>query len=276
MTDYEGRILRVLNYIHDNPGGDLSLDQLADVAAMSRFHWHRVFRALTGETCAQTVRRMRLHRAATALVQSRARVDEIAASVGYPNPVSFARAFAEAYGQNPSAFRRANRLLPPLPPFRTGDYPMLPVEIRTEPARRLVGIPHQGAYSAIGRSFESFSALCQTRNLWPQIAETVAVYVDSPDTVPEAELRSFAGGTWRGEDIPQGMEEHRLTGGKTAVMTYKGPYSGLAAAYHSLFGTWLPASGEEPADSPCFEIYLNDPRTVPPEELLTEVCLPLK
>lgn len=149
MTDYEGRILRVLNYIHDNPGGDLSLDQLADVAAMSRFHWHRVFRALTGETCAQTVRRMRLHRAATALVQTRTRVDEIAASVGYPNPVSFARAFAEAYGQSPSAFRRANRLLPPLPPFKTGDYPMLPVEIRDEPARRLAGIAHKGAYAPL-------------------------------------------------------------------------------------------------------------------------------
>jgi AraC family transcriptional regulator len=60
---YEQRILRVLNYIHDTPAGDLSLDQLADVAAMSRFHWHRVFHAVTGETCAQAVRRIRLHRA---------------------------------------------------------------------------------------------------------------------------------------------------------------------------------------------------------------------
>jgi len=51
-SPYETRILRVLAYIHDNPTADLSLDRLADVAAMSRFHWHRVFRAMTGETCA--------------------------------------------------------------------------------------------------------------------------------------------------------------------------------------------------------------------------------
>ncbi|MEM9127216.1 MAG: AraC family transcriptional regulator, partial [Pseudomonadota bacterium] len=69
-TSYEDRVLRVLAYIHENPAGDLSLDALADVAAMSRFHWHRVFRALTGETCAQAVRRIRLHRAAGWLVRT--------------------------------------------------------------------------------------------------------------------------------------------------------------------------------------------------------------
>ncbi len=37
-SDYENRMLRVLEHIHANPAGDLSLDALADVAAMSRFH----------------------------------------------------------------------------------------------------------------------------------------------------------------------------------------------------------------------------------------------
>ena len=57
---YEKRLLRVLDHIHDNPAGDLSLDALADVAALSRFHWHRIFRAMTGETAHQTVKRMRM------------------------------------------------------------------------------------------------------------------------------------------------------------------------------------------------------------------------
>ncbi len=61
---YEQRVLRVLQYIHDHPSEDLSLDALADIAATSRFHWHRVFQALTGETCAQAVRRIRLSLAA--------------------------------------------------------------------------------------------------------------------------------------------------------------------------------------------------------------------
>ena len=56
-TTYEDRLRRVIDYIYDHAGEDLSLDTLADVAAMSRFHWHRVFRAMTGETCAKAVRR---------------------------------------------------------------------------------------------------------------------------------------------------------------------------------------------------------------------------
>ena len=64
MHSYEDRLRRVIRYIYDNPAGDLSLDTLADVAAFSRFHWHRVFLAMTGETCAEAVRRVRATRAA--------------------------------------------------------------------------------------------------------------------------------------------------------------------------------------------------------------------
>jgi len=82
----------VLDHIHDNPAGDLSLDALADVAAMSRFHWHRVFHAMTGETAAQAVRRIRLHRAAVLLVQSELPLADIAARTapGETAPADFA------------------------------------------------------------------------------------------------------------------------------------------------------------------------------------------
>ncbi|UWQ92069.1 AraC family transcriptional regulator [Rhodobacteraceae bacterium M382] len=275
-TSYEDRVLRVLAYIHDNPAGDLSLDNLADVAAMSRFHWHRVFRALTGETCAQAVRRLRLHRAASWLVTSDRPVDRVACDVGYSNLKSFARAFAEAYGVSPIAFRKAGRATLANPTLKIGDYPMHPVSLRNEPARRLIGLPHTGAYMEIGKSFEAFGAMCESRQLWPHMGPAAAVYYDNPECVAEAELRSFAGGEYRGEDIPQGMEERRLEGGKTAVLTYKGPYSGISGAYQSLYGNWLPTSGEEPADAPCFEIYMNNPRDTAPEDLVTEICMPLK
>ncbi len=110
---YEDRLVRVLNYIHDNPTGDLSLDNLADVAAMSRFHWHRVFHAMTGETCAQVVRRMRLHRAAGRLVREGTSVDQIASECGYPNPRSFAQAFRASYGMSLPPFAKRGAFVRP-------------------------------------------------------------------------------------------------------------------------------------------------------------------
>lgn len=272
---YEDRLLRVLTYIYDNPAGDLSLDRLADEAAMSRFHWHRVFRAMTGETCAQAVRRMRLHRAAVWLVQTDRSVDQIAGDIGYPNTASFARAFAESFGQRPDPFRKAGRLRAPLLQTEAGDFPMFPIEIRTEPTRRLAALRHTGAYYKIGQSFEKLGAMCQARNLWPQCGQMIGVYLHNPDVTPEADLISYAGTVWRGDDIPEGFEEWVIDGGKMAVLTYTGPYSGIAAAYGTLFGDWLPKSGEEPADAPSYEISLNNPRDTAPENLVTEICLPL-
>ena len=275
-TDYEDRIRRVLDYIHNNPAGDLSLDQLADVAAMSRFHWHRVFRALTGETCGQSVRRIRLHRAAVALVTSQTSIEDIAATVGYPNRYSFSRAFTAAYGQAPGAFRTAGRHLPPAALRDPKELFMYDVTLRSEPARRLVTIPHRGPYPEIGRAFEQFSALATARNLWPDLGPVIGVYLDMPGAVPDAELRSYAGAEYRADTTPEGLEPFDLPGGKSAILTFKGPYVGLSAAYDSLFGGWLPQSGETPADEPCYEIYLNDPRSTVPEDLLTEIVLPLK
>lgn len=273
---YNTRILRVLTYIHDNPGGDLSLDRLADVAAMSRFHWHRVFRAMTGETCAQAVRRVRLHRAAVWLVQSDQSIAQIAHDCGYPNAASFARAFGEAFGQRPVAFRKAGRLLPPLAKLKPGDYTMHSIVIRTEPSRRMVGLRHAGSYSDIAECFERFGTACQTGNLWPQTGAWIGIYFDNPEVVPVADLRSMVGAIWHGKNCPNGLKEHQLTGGKTAVLTYKGPYDKVPAAYETLFGDWLPKSGEHPADAPCYEIYLNSPADTAPDDLLTEICLPLK
>ena len=53
-------------------------------------------------------------------------------------------------------------------------------------------------------------------------------------------------------------------------------HADLDVAYSWLYHNWLPQSGREPGDAPCFEEYLNDPRSLPPQEWLTAVNLPLK
>ncbi|WP_114287476.1 AraC family transcriptional regulator [Candidatus Halocynthiibacter alkanivorans] len=274
--NYENRMMRVLDYIHQNPAGDLSLDALADVAALSRFHWHRVFAAITGETCAQAVRRVRLHLGSAKLVHSAASVDQIARDVGYSSVQSFSRAFSESYGMAPNQFRQRGDMTSPLLKVRKGQYPMFPVEINTLEAGVLAGLVHQGSYFEIGSSFEKVAAVVAARNLWPQTRGMAAAYWQDPSAVAESELRSFAGVKWTGEAVPEGLERHEVAAGRYAVMHYKGPYAGLRAAYDHLFGVWLPASGEAPGDQPCLEVYLNDPRETAPDDLLTDVCVVLK
>lgn len=276
-NDYERRLRRVVDHIHDHPASDLSLDALADVAALSRFHFHRVYAAIVGETATSTVRRMRLHRAAVALVQGRDPVAIIARSVGYPQMASFVRAFSGHYGLTPAAFRNRGELRPfPLHLSPKGPL-MYPVTTRTEPARRLAAVPHKGPYPEIGRAFEKLGSTVSARGFYGRFGNMVAVYYDSPADVKPADLRSHAG-LEAPVDLPLDppLEEITLPGGRHAVLTFKGPYAGLQAAYDQLFGIWLPQSGEAPADSPVFEVYLNTPMDTAPADLVTEICLPLR
>jgi AraC family transcriptional regulator len=275
-NDTERRMWRVIDHIHDNPAGDLSLDALADVAAMSRFHWHRVFHAVTGETAAQTVRRMRLHRAAVALVQGQDALPKIATAVGYADAASFSRAFSDAYGMPPSAFRDRGELRPFPPQQPPKGTTMHPIDIREEPARHLVAIPHQGAYHEINRAFEKLFATLVARDQVRQTGHMVGVFLDDPAAVATPDLRSFAGVEVAPDFAATApLQGQTLPGGTQAVLTYTGPYAGLPAAYDQLYGVWLPQSGRKPADQPSFEVYMNSPMDTAPDRLVTELHLPL-
>jgi AraC family transcriptional regulator len=275
-NDTERRMMRVIDHIHDNPAGDLSLDALADVAAFSRFHWHRIYRAVTGETVAQTVRRMRLHRGAVALVHSTDAVPRIAVQVGYADVTTFTRAFSDAYGMPPQAFRDRGELRP-FPPSQLAKGPLMhPVKIRTDAGRRLAAVTHTGPYHEINRAFEKLFATIGARSQIKDTGLMVGVYYDDPAATAAADLRSHAG-VIVGEEFPivAPLEEVRLPTGRHAVLTFTGPYVGLPAAYDQLYGNWLPESGEQPANTPPFEVYLNSPMDTPQDKLVTEICIPL-
>ncbi|WP_419906864.1 AraC family transcriptional regulator [Hoeflea sp.] len=276
---YEERILRVIAYIHDNADADLSLDTLADIACMSRFHWHRVFRAMTGETIAEAVRRIRLHKASLQLVTTDDPVHRIASRFGYPNLASFTRAFAAEKGVTPGAFRkrRETRRLQLIKSRGTDN--MFPVKIKALPELTIAAVAHKGPYAQIGAAFEHVVRIFVGRHLLDQWAGMVSLYHDDPDTVPAGELKSHAGVVLaRPGDFPRGiagLEIMPVAAGGCAVLEHKGPYLTLPDAYRWFFGTWLPQSDVELRDSPLVEFYVNNPRDVAPDELRTDIRIPI-
>ncbi|MEO5757804.1 MAG: AraC family transcriptional regulator, partial [Mesorhizobium sp.] len=112
---YETRLRRVSAHIHDHLDEDLDMDRLADIACLSSYHWHRIYRAIYGETLAATVKRLRLHRAAGEIVETNLSVSDIAKRSGYPNVQSFNRIFRSVYGMPPARYRKegSHRLFDP-------------------------------------------------------------------------------------------------------------------------------------------------------------------
>lgn len=274
--DYGDRTERVVAYIAAHLDDPLDLDRLAEVACFSPCHFHRIYRGITGETAAETLRRLRLHRAAGDLVRDSIAIPTIARRAGYGSVEAFTRAFGQSYGVTPAAYRKRGRLNPPVPATHPTEDRMHEVEIRDLPAYRIVGLPHTGPYMTIGISFDRLYAWASKQGLIGPGTRSFAIYYDDPESVKPEELRSFAGlmlnlgvvedGAIRVVDIP---------GGRHAVVRHKGPYAELGAVYRWLYGEWLPGSGHAPGNAPCYEEYLNNPRALPPAEWLTEICVPL-
>lgn len=275
MSCYQDRIDRVDRHIRDTLSGDLSLDVLAEVAALSRFHFHRIWAAMTGETVAEAVRRARMNRASVLVVMSNRPLSAIAREVGYPDADSFARVFRAAFGATPAQMRARGKVAPPLLPPPKGRPPMFPVEIRDLPDMTVAALPHRGPYDRIGATFGALDGQIAASPLAGHVREGVALYYDMPGQVPDNELRAHAGMVTDGAAVPAGFDALVLPGGRHAVLTLTGPYSLIPEGWAYLYGTWLPQSYAAPADRPPFEMYVNDMATTPPDQLVTLICLPL-
>lgn len=157
-NQYEQKLLSVIDHIYDHVDGNLDVNALADVACMSNYHFHRIYREFAGETINVTVKRMRLLKAAAYLVRSDLTQQQIAKQVGYGSVEAFSRAFSKHYGETPAQYKaaRASKQVTVLYPKSNKDYTtMYQVEEHTTPALSLIAINHQGDYMKIVQAFES-------------------------------------------------------------------------------------------------------------------------
>ncbi len=280
QRSYAARIEKVVAHLGERLDQPLTLEALAAIGHFSPYHFHRIYRGMMGETVADTLRRMRLHRAAVELLHGTRTLEAIASRCGYGSSAAFNRAFAQAYALPPGEFRRlrgAAAIPAPRPSHDTHENnTMYEVDITDRNAVTVAALRHRGAYHDIGATFERLGAWAAGRGLAAN--RSFGVYYDDPESKPAEDLVSDAC-----IEIPDdfaldcdGPRRLTIAGGRYAVLVHTGPYAELERPYRWLFGEWLPANGEEAADAPPFEEYLNDPRTLPPSQWRTAICVPLR
>lgn len=105
------RIYRVMDYIDQHLDDELSLETLAEVANFSRFHFHRIFAAMVGETLNAFIQRVRLEKAAARLQENhKESITDIALDLGFSGSAAFSRSFKEAFKMSPSQWRKQKNL----------------------------------------------------------------------------------------------------------------------------------------------------------------------
>ena len=265
---YQERLLRVLLYIQRNLDQPLDLDQLAGVACFSPFHFHRIFRGMVGESVMEYVRRLRLEHAAQKLRFSDRSVTEVALESGYDSHEAFTRAFSARFGLAPSSYRKT----------AAAADTARPTDVRTEPVgpQRVVFIRHVGPYNQVGPAWQQLMMWAGMRGLIGAAPLMLGIVYDSPDVTSEAKLRYDAALAVVSDVAPQGeIGVQEIARAEYAVITHAGPYSTIQETYDRLCGGWLPSSGREPASLLAFERYLNTPMNTAPQDLRTDIYLPI-
>jgi AraC family transcriptional regulator len=270
--DYVDRVNRAVDYITRNLDGPLRLEDVAEAACFSPYHFHRIFSALMGETLASFIKRVRLERAVYLLShRKRTTLTEIALACGFSSMSDFSRVFRAHYGVAPSrfdvdGFRHSGRdgmrtvLEASDAPHRLARLPAadhpdeFAVALRPLPRRHV-------AYIRVHRPYEGDHV--------PRAAARLVAW---------AEARGLAGGQWLGYqwDDPEivalercrydvGVEVPATTRAEgevsiaefppflVAEVDIKGGVDVVLRALQWLYFVWLPNSGYAPAHQPMFE-----------------------
>ena len=275
-AQYEKRLLRVSAYIHDHLDEPLDMALLAEIACLSAYHWHRIYRAIHGETVTATIKRLRLNRAAHDLIRLNIPIAKIAEQAGYPDLASFNRTFKKAYRLPPGQFRAmgGTGAVKTIGDKEKSD--MFDVTMTDLAPVTLAGVTFTGPYSQVGKAFEQLNAIAATRGLHGPEQRVIGIYYDDPDVIEAMDLRSFAGiSVTPKTSIEPPLETKIIAGGRYAVFRYRGPYSGFEDCYAWIYGEWLKNNPVELRDEPGFAQYHNPAHTIP-AELLSDIYIPLQ
>ena len=107
--------------------------------------------------------------------------------------------------------------------------------------------------------------------------QPLCIYHDDPKVTPAEKLRTDVCMVMPVKVAPKSDVGFKvIPAGRYAIFLYKGPYDNLQAVYDTIYGKYLPEMECTIRDEASAERYLNNPCDTPPEELLTEIYIPVE
>ncbi len=280
---YHPRIQRVCDYVQQHLNDEISLDTLSDLAAFSKYHFHRVFSAQVGVSISQYVLLCRLKRASFRLAfEHQKRIIDIAFEAGFERPEAFSKAFKRTFGQSPSEFRER----PQWPQWHARfefDVPtygqqQMQVTIVNFLTTKVAKLEHLGPPENVLATAGRFIAWRKTTGLSPvKTSNTYGIPYSDPNTTPPEQFRWDVCGSID-QDVPAnefGVVTGMIPGGRCARIRHLGSHDSLDDSIYYVYRQWLPQSGENLRDFPCFFHYVNLIHEVDECDLITDVYVPL-
>lgn len=285
-VDYHQRLVPVIRYLEQHFNEPLNLIEVAALANLSPYHFHRTFKAVQGETLADFIRRLRLEAAADELFKSKQPILNIALEYGFSSSQSLAKAFKQHFGVTPSAFRDCKSVQ---------EFSQLARNSKIGHTLRKNGNEERSSDSYTGSEITTRSTVMETQNFaatklayirvngpygvgyeetadrlyqWADMKglagnHCIFIYHDNPEITPSEKCRTdICLMVPEDTEAPSGIELKDFPGGQYAVMRQRITESSqYAQAWDDLMSKVI-QSGIENDDRPCFELYHSfDPHT---------------
>ena len=276
-NDYVQRMNKVVAYINNHLDETLDLKTLANEAALSDFHFHRIFKALKGEAIGGYITRLRLEATARLLRYTALTIEEIAFNIGYETPASLSKAFKKQYGISPTEYRTNKDTYIMKKEIINPDLALKTPKIVTLEPKNLIYVALTGAYGSLnyGKAYEQLWAVIKAQKLFTKGIEPICISYDDPKITEGSLQRSDVCLAIHKPAIPQEEVSCKtLAGGKYAVFFYQGSYENLSQVYDTAV-RWVIDHQYTLREEPFFEKYLNDARRTPKEKLKTEIYIPI-
>lgn len=276
--DYAKRINIIIEYIGNHLNDEMDLKELAEISNFSEFHFHRIFKAIIGESVGAFVVRMRIETAARLLRYSNLSVQDIAYNVGYNTPSSLTKVFRQYYNISPSDYRnnKSYKIMKPLQV--SSDIQLKNPKIVELDSKKAIYLRLQGDYRTLdyGSAYSKLWSFVKENKLFTAGIEHLTMSHDDPHVTDSDKLITDVCLVIHKEVSPKGeIGVKNVLGGKFLVFTYIGPYNNLSSVFDTIF-RWVPDNGYELRIDQGFEKYLNNPDRTTPDKLKTKIYIPIQ
>lgn len=276
--EYQKCVNVVIEYINQHLGEDIDLKSLASISNFSPFYFHRIMKAFLGEPVGAFIVRTRTEAAARLLRYSDIPIADIAYRIGYSSPSSLSKAFKQLYGISPLDYRNNQNFVIMKPAIINPDLE-LKSEIKNIPLRNVIYVRLTGDYKLndYGGTFGRLWQFIKEQSLPIGDMSPLCICHDDPKVIPTEKLRTDVCMVIPVQATPKGDVGFKvLPAGRYATFLYQGPYDNLQAVYDTIYGKYLPEMECTLRDEASAERYLNDPCKTAPEDLLTEIYIPVE
>ena len=301
---YHSRINKSIDYIEENLDKPFTLEMLATASNFSKYHFHRIFQSLIGETPFQFILRLRLERAASLLAAlPKESITQIAYQCGFSDISVFSRNFKHHFKKSPTEYRKSHFLKSNNSQieskrdhsdsrismyfcsdsgtikWKTNMKMNKEIEVKEIPEMTVAYVRHIGPYQGDSKLFEK---------LWNKLFrwagprglvggpdfKSLIVYHDDPNVTVGEKLRTSVCITVPADTKVSGeVGKMDLEASRSVVARFEVTEQEFQQAWEWVYGQWLPTSGYQPDDKPCFEVYPEEPKN---GKFTVDICVPVK